>query len=85
MTAFNPFVRMECSGVKNVYVGKDVEVMNTSLSNINLHFRSEIAPELNSFGNFWKITNCTIFVPKDANITSYYAKFNGNGNKIIQE
>lgn len=85
MTIYNAFVRASCSGVKEVYVGKDVDVMNASLDNIKLHFQSEMAPELNSFSNFGKITNCTIFVPKDANITSYYAKFNGNGNKIIQE
>ena len=85
METFNPFVRTDCSGLKDVYVGKDVKVMNYSLDNINLHFRSETAPEINSFGFFEKITNCTIYVPKNGNITSYYAKFNGNGNKIIQE
>lgn len=85
METFNPFVRTDCSGLKDVYVCKDVKVMNYSMDNINLHFQSEIAPELNSFGFFEKITNCTIYVPKHGNITSYYAKFNGNGNKIIQE
>lgn len=85
METFNPFVRMDCSGVKEVYVGKDVKVLNHSLDNIILHFQSETAPEINSFGFFEKITNCTIYVPKNGNITSYYANFNGNGNKIIQE
>ena len=85
MTTFSPFVNMDCSGLKNVYVGKDVKVMNASLNNMNLHFQSEMAPELNSFSHFEEIKNCTIYVPKDGNITSYYAKFNGNGNKIIQE
>lgn len=85
METFNPFVRTDCSGLKDIYVGKDVKVMNYSLDNINLHFQSEIAPEINSFSFFEKITNCTIYVPKDGNITSYYAKFNGNGNRIIQE
>ncbi len=85
MTTFSPFVNMDCSGLKNVYVGKDVKVMNASLNNMNLHFQSEMAPELNSFSHFEEIKNCTIYVPKDGNITSYYAKFNGNGNKIVQE
>ena len=85
MTTFSPFVRTNCSDLKDVYVGKDVKVMNCSLDNINLHFKSETAPEINSFGFFEKITNCTIYVPKNGNVTSYYAKFNGNGNKIIQE
>lgn len=85
MTSFNPFVRTDCSGIKDVYVGKDVKVMNYSVDNINLHFQTEIAPEINSFSSSKKITNCTIYVPKNGNITSYYAKFNGNGNKIIQE
>ncbi len=84
MTTFSPFVNMDCSGLKNVYVGKDVKVMNASLNNMNLYFQSEMAPELNSFSHFEEIKNCTIYVPKDGNITSYYAKFNGNGNKIIQ-
>lgn len=85
MTTFNPFVKTDCSGLKDVYVGKDVKVMNYSLDNINLHFQSEIAPGINSFSHSEKITNCTIYVPKNGNITSYFAKFNGNGNKIIQE
>lgn len=87
MDTFNPFVSKDCSSsiLKDVYVGKDVKIMNYSLDNINLHFQSEIAPEINSFGFFEKITNCTIYVPKNGNITSYFAKFNGNGNKIIQE
>lgn len=85
MTTFNPFVRTNCSGLKDVYVGRNVNVMNYSLDQINLHFQSEMAPDINSFGFCGKITNCTIFVPKNGNITSYYAKFNGNGNKIIQE
>lgn len=84
MTTFSPFVNMDCSGLKNVYVGKDVKVMNASLNNMNLYFQSEMAPELNSFSHFEEIKNCTIYVPKDGNITSYYAKFNGNGNRIIQ-
>jgi len=85
MTTFNAFVNKNCSGLKNVYVGKDVKVMNASLDNVNLYFQSEMAPELNSFSFSEKIKNCTIYIPKDANITSYYAKFNDNGNKIIQE
>ena len=68
--------------VKDLYVGKDVNNINRDVKNVNLHFQTELAPE---FGWFGKVTNCTIFVPKNANITSYYAKFNGNGNKIIQE
>lgn len=85
MTTFNPFVKTDCSGLKEVYVGKDVNVMNYSLDNVKIHFQTEMAPELNSFGFSGKITNCIIYVPKNGNITSYYAKFNGNGNKIIQE
>ena len=87
MDTFNPFVSKDCSSsnLKDVYVGKDVKIMNYSLDNVNLHFQSEIAPDLNSFGFSEKITNCTIYVPKNGNITSYFAKFNGNGNKIVQE
>lgn len=81
MTTFNPFVTIGCSNLKDVYVGKDVKVIYYSLDHINLHFQSEIAPEI----KFEKITNCTIYVPKNGNITSYYATFNCNGNKIIQE
>lgn len=85
METFSPFVEMDCSQLKDVYVGKNVKVMNFSLDNINVHFQSEIAPEINSFPFTEKITNCTIYVPKNGNLTSYYAKFSGNGNKIIQE
>lgn len=85
METFNPFVRTDCSGVKEVYVGKDVKVMNHSLDNVIIHFQSEVAPNINSFSFFEKITNCTIYIPKDSNTTSYYAKYSGNGNKIIQE
>lgn len=85
MTSFNPFVRTNCSGLKDVYVGRDVKVMDYSVDNINLHFQSEMAPEIHSFMSVGKITNCTIYVPKNGNLTSYYAKFKGNGNKIVQE
>lgn len=85
METFSPFVEMDCSQLKDVYVGKNVKVMNFSLDNINVHFQSEIAPEINSFPFTEKITNCTIYVPKNGNLTSYYARFNGNGNKIVQE
>ena len=71
-----------CLKVKDLYVGKDVNNINRDIKNVNLHFQTELAPE---FGMFGKVANCTIYVPVDANITSYYAKFNGNGNKIIQE
>lgn len=84
METFNSFVRMDCSGVKEVYVGKDVKVMNHSLDNMVLHFQSETAPDIYSIVPE-KITNCTIYIPKNGNATSYYAKYSGNGNKIIQE
>lgn len=72
----------KCMNIKDLYVGKDVNIINRDVKNVNLHFQTELAPE---FGMFGKVANCTIYVPKEANITSYYAKFNGNGNKIIQE
>ena len=68
--------------LKDYYVGKDVKSIDKKLKNIRLHFHSEMAPEMGNFGN---VSNCTIYVPKNGNITSYYAKFNNNGNKIIQE
>lgn len=68
--------------LKDYYVGKDVKSIDKQMKNISLHFQSEIAPEMGNFGN---VSNCTIYVPKNGNITSYYAKFNNNGNKIIQK
>ena len=67
---------------KDYYVGKDVKSIDKKIKNISLHFQSEMAPEIGRFG---EVSNCTIYVPKNGNITSYYAKFNSNGNKIIQE
>lgn len=72
----------ECPMLKDFYVGKNVKSIDRKISNINLHFQSELAPEI---GLFSEVSNCTIYVPKNGNITSYFAKFNGNGNKIIQE
>jgi len=72
----------DCPQLKDFYVGKDVKSIDRKISNISLHFQSEQAPEL---GIFAEISNCTIYVPKNGNITSYYAVFNGKGNKIIQE
>lgn len=71
----------ECPKLKDFYVGKNVKSIDRKISNINLHFQSEIAPEI---GRFSEVSNCTIYVPENGNITSYFAKFNGNGNKIIQ-
>jgi Leucine-rich repeat (LRR) protein len=71
-----------CPKLMDFYVGKDVKSIDREISNINLHFQSELAPEI---GMFSKVSNCTIYVPKNGNLTSYYAKFNGNGNKIVQE
>ena len=84
MKFLNFFVREKgnCFGIKDLYVGEDVTTINVELKNVKLHFQTELAPE---FGWFGKVSNCVICVPKSANITSYFAKFNGNGNKIIQE
>lgn len=71
-----------CPKLIDFYVGKDVKSIDREISNINLHFQSELAPEI---GMFSKVSNCTIYVPKNGNLTSYYARFNGNGNKIVQE
>lgn len=72
----------ECPKLKDFYVGKDVKSIDRKIRGINLHFQSELAPEI---GRFSEVSNCTIYVPQNGNITSYFAKFNGNGNKIIQE
>ena len=67
---------------KDYYVGKNVKSIDMKFKNTSLHFQSEMAPEMGLFGS---VSNCTIYVPKNGNITSYYAKFNNNGNKIIIE
>jgi hypothetical protein len=72
----------ECPKLKDFYVGKDVKSIDRKIRSINLHFQSEMAPEIGMFG---EVSDCTIYVPKNGNITSYFAKFNGNGNKRIQE
>jgi len=72
----------ECPKLKDFYVGKDVKSIDRKIRGINLHFQSELAPEL---GMFSEVSDCTIYVPKNGNLTSYFANFNGNGNKIIQE
>lgn len=66
---------------KDYYIGKDVKSIDIKLKNVSLHFQTELAPSL----GFGGLSNCIIYVPKNGNITSYYAAFNGNGNKIIQE
>ena len=73
---------IECPKLKDLYIGKDVKSIDRQIHGICLHFQSELAPEI---GMFSEVSNCIIHVPKNGNITSYYAKFNGNGNKIIQE
>ena len=76
------FIIDENNNIKNFYVGKHVKTINQKVKNMNLYFQTEMAPDIDLFG---EVTNCNIFIPKNANITSYYATFNCNGNKIIQE
>ena len=82
MEEFNYIIDNNCINIKDVYVGQDVKRISEKIENINLHFQTEYAPEIHVMG---KVSNCTIYVPRNANITSYYAKFNNNGNKIIQQ
>jgi len=67
--------------LKDYYVGKDVKLINEKIKNICLHFQSSQPPSI----GYGEVSNCTIFVPQNGNLTSYYAVFNNNGNKIIQE
>jgi len=71
----------ECMHIKNLYVGKDVINIGIEIKDMNIFFQTEQAPEITWFG---KVSNCVIYIPQTANITSYFAKFNNNGNRIVQ-
>lgn len=82
MKELNMIVDKDCMHIKDLYIGADVNNFGIEVSDMNLHFQTEVAPEFSWFG---KVSNCVIYVPKTANITSYFAKYNNNGNKIVQE
>ena len=60
------------------YMPKSLASINCKLENDTIYFTGEEAPSLLLFGH---VNKCTIYVPKESQ-TSYYAKFNNNGNVL---